>query len=300
MKKLIVVLLSTLTFFACSEKKEDQSVSESKIKKIASVNYPLHFFVTQIGGGKIDAIYPIPAGVDPAYWEPTAEDIILYQEADLILLNGAGYAKWVDKVSLPPSKMINTSLPFQNKYIGQEEGQSHSHGPEVEHEHKGFAFTTWLNFRNAKIQAEEIKEALIKLMPENKNIFEKNYSNLAREIDDLDKQMNELANSFSDEILFASHPVYQYLSSGYGLNIESFHWEPDEMPDELMWENFDNTQSKLKANIMLWEDDPLPEVKQELLKRGIQVVIFNPGANTSANGDFLNFMKANIVNLSEL
>ena len=300
MKKLIVVLLSTLTFFACSEKKEDQSFSESKIKKIASVNYPLHFFVTQIGGGKIDAIYPIPAGVDPAYWEPTAEDIILYQEADLILLNGAGYAKWVDKVSLPPSKMINTSLPFQNKYISLEEGQSHSHGPEGEHEHKGFAFTTWLNFRNAKIQAEEIKNALINLMPENKNIFEKNYSNLAREIDDLDKQMNELANSFSDEILFASHPVYQYLSSGYGLNIESFHWEPDEMPDELMWENFDNTQSKLKANIMLWEDDPLPEVKQELLKRGIQVVIFNPGANTSANGDFLNFMKANIVNLSEL
>ena len=295
-----MVLLSTLIYFACSDKTEEQSANESNVKKIASVNYPLHFFVTQIGGGKIDAIYPIPAGVDPAYWEPTAEDIILYQEADLILLNGAGYAKWVDKVSLPPSKMINTSLSFKDKYIELEEGQSHSHGPEGEHEHKGFAFTTWLNFRYAKIQAEEIKNALIKLMPENEETFEDNYQILSKEIDDLDKQMNELANSFSDEILLASHPVYQYLSSGYGLNIESFHWEPNQLPDEMMWEDFDIRQSKLKANIMLWEDDPLPEVKQELLKRGIQVVVFNPGANTPANGDFLNLMKANIVNLSEL
>ena len=137
-------------------------------------------------------------------------------------------------------------------------------------------------------------------MPENKSVFEDNYSVLAKEIEDLDIKMDKLANSFSEEILFASHPVYQYLSSGYELNVESFHWEADEMPDELKWENFDNRQSKLKANIMLWEDIPLPEVKQELLKRGIQVVLFNPGANTPANSDFLNLMKTNVINLGEL
>ena len=300
MKKFIVVLLSTLTFYACSEKKEEQTVSDSKVKRIASVNYPLHFFATKIGGSKVDAIYPIPTDVDPPYWEPAAEDISLYQEADLIILNGAGYAKWVDKVSLPPSKMFNTSLPFKDNYIELDEGQSHSHGPEGEHEHKGFAFTTWLNFKCAKIQAEEIKKALINLMPENKNIFEENYSVLAKEIDDLDMSMDKVAVFLEEKVILTSHPVYQYLSSGYGLSTESFHWEPDEMPDEFMWDNFDSRQSKLKANIMLWEDDPPPEVKQELLERGIQVVVFNPGANTPAKGDFLNLMKTNIVNLGEL
>jgi zinc transport system substrate-binding protein len=112
--------------------------------------------------------------------------------------------------------------------------------------------------------------------------------------------MNKLANPFKDVIILASHPVYQYLSSDYGLNIESFHWEPDEMPDALMWEDFDNRQSKFKANIMLWEDEPLPEVKQELLKRGIKLVVFNPGANVPAEGDFLNLMKTNFVKLGEL
>jgi zinc transport system substrate-binding protein len=300
MKNIIVVLLSILIFVGCGEKVEEQPVSETKLKRIISVNYPLHYFATQIGGSKIDAVYPIPNDIDPAYWEPTAEDIILYQEADLILLNGAGYAKWVSKVSLPPSKMINTSLPFKDKYLELEEGQTHSHGPEGEHEHKGFAFTTWLNFKFAKIQAEEIKNALIKLMPESRNVFEDNYSMLAKEINDLDKQMNKLANPFKDVIILASHPVYQYLSSDYGLNIESFHWEPDQLPDEMMWEDFDNRQSKFKANIMLWEDEPLPEVKQELLKRGIRLVVFNPGANVPAEGDFLNLMKTNFVKLGEL
>jgi zinc transport system substrate-binding protein len=300
MKKFIVVLLSTLTFFACSEKKEEQTVSESKVKRIASVNYPLHFFATQIGGSKVDAIYPIPTDVDPAYWETDAEDITLYQEADLIILNGAGYAKWIDKVSLPPSKMFNTSLPFKDNYIELDKGQSHSHGPEGEHEHQGFSFTTWLNFKYANIQADEIKKALINLMPENKSIFEDNYSLLANEIEDLDLRMDKLSNSFKDIILFASHPVYQYLSKCYGLNIESFHWEPDEIPDELMWENFNNKQSKLKANIMLWEDDPMPEVRQELLKREIRIVVFKPCANAPTSSDFLKLMKTNIANLGEI
>jgi len=297
MKNIIVVLLSILIFVGCGEKVEEQPVSETKLKRIVSVNYPLHFFATQIGGSKIDAIYPIPIDIDPAYWEPTEEDIILYQEADLILLNGAGYAKWVEKVSLPPSKMINTSLPFRENYINLQEGQSHSHGPEGEHEHQGFAFTTWLNFKYAKIQAEEIMKALINLMPENKKEFEDSYLLLANEIDDLDRRMNEVANSLKEDIILASHPVYQYLSSGYGLNIESFHWEPDQMPDELMWENFDTAQSNLKANIMLWEDEPLPEIKQKLQQRGVMVVVFNPGGNTPVSGDFLNLMKANFVNL---
>ena len=32
-----------------------------------------------------------------------------YQGADLILLNGATYAKWIDRVTLPASKLVDTS-----------------------------------------------------------------------------------------------------------------------------------------------------------------------------------------------
>ncbi len=53
----------------------------------------------------MDVLFPVPEEVDPAYWKPEAEDVAAYQRADLILLNGASYAKWVDFVKLPRSRL---------------------------------------------------------------------------------------------------------------------------------------------------------------------------------------------------
>ena len=38
---------------------------------------------------------------DPAFWKPDDAAIARFQTADLILRNGAGYAKWMKTVSLP-------------------------------------------------------------------------------------------------------------------------------------------------------------------------------------------------------
>ena len=63
------------------------------------VNYPLKYFAERIGGDHVEVVFPAPAGIDPVYWIPDIPSIIAYQQADLILINGANYAKWVDKVS---------------------------------------------------------------------------------------------------------------------------------------------------------------------------------------------------------
>jgi zinc transport system substrate-binding protein len=179
-----------------------------------------------------------------------------------------------------------------------QKGITHSHGPNGKHEHEGFAFTTWLNFKNANIQAEAVKNALIKLLPDSKDNFEKNFMSLKDDLEKLDKRMTEISSNISKPII-ASHPVYQYLAKGYKINIISVHWEPTDMPDEMEWEKFDKMLKENPTNIMIWEDEPIPEVKQALLKRGIQVVVFNPGSNTPANVDFMDLMKTNIVNLGD-
>jgi len=296
MKKILPFIL--LFLIACVEKKE-QVKPESKEKlKVISVNYPLHYFAERIGGELIDARYPVPQDVDPAYWEPKADDITIYQDADLILLNGAGYAKWVEKVSLPPSKMINTSLPFKESYIELAGGQTHSHGPEGEHEHKGFAFTTWLNFNYAIVHAEEVYKSLTNLLPESEEKLNSNFQELKTELELINQQLVEVSQKFAGKTLFVSHPVYQYLSDGYGLNIKSFHWEPDQMPDELMWEELERELTSSKADIMLWEDKPLQKVNERLNTLGIKPVVFNPCGNKPGDGDFIIVMKANIQALN--
>ena len=69
--------------------------------KVFAVNYPLSYFAERIGGDFIEIYYPIPRDVDPAFWEPTTEEILKIQQMDVILLNGADYAKWTKKLVCP-------------------------------------------------------------------------------------------------------------------------------------------------------------------------------------------------------
>jgi ABC-type Zn uptake system ZnuABC Zn-binding protein ZnuA len=62
--------------------------------KVYVVNYPLQCFAERIGAGHVNVVFPAPADVDPAYWMPDAKTISDYQQADLILVNGANYAQW--------------------------------------------------------------------------------------------------------------------------------------------------------------------------------------------------------------
>ena len=108
-KLFVLIFLLAIILSSCENKQTNQKeASPDEKMKVFAVNYPLYFFAERIGGAYIDLIYPIPDTIDPAYWLPghSLEEI---QKADLILANGANYAKWMDKVSLPSSKIVNTT-----------------------------------------------------------------------------------------------------------------------------------------------------------------------------------------------
>ncbi len=290
-------LFSFILILGCQKTEDVQKEKSSSKITVISVNYPLHFFAKKIGGDQIEAIYNITPGEDPAYWKPDQKAIGEFQQADLILANGADYAKWMAKVSLPSSKILTTSSSFKDKYINLEAGTTHSHGPEGEHVHHGYAFTTWLDFKNALKQAESIKNALVKKMPEQKGLFETNFDDLAKQLIALDVKMVELTTSLKSNTLYGSHPVYQYLAEGYGLSIMSEHWEPGEEPSENQWKSFKDKFKKNPAKIMLWEGKPLAGVEQDLAKLGVKCVVYSPCANIPAQGDFISTMEENIKNL---
>jgi zinc transport system substrate-binding protein len=85
--------------------------------EIITVNYPLAYFAERILGEHGNVSFPAPAGVDPAYWSPEPEIIAEYQQADLILLNGAGYAAWTANATLPRSRLVNTTAALTDQLI---------------------------------------------------------------------------------------------------------------------------------------------------------------------------------------
>jgi len=293
--KFIMLIVVSLIFNSCDPDKKQSGQEKSKQKPlVAVVNYPLYTFATKIGGEKIDVYFPQIDG-DPAFWEPDPASIEKFQNADRIILNGANYAKWMEKVSLPVSTQVNTSKAFSDQLI-ELQGEVHSHGPEGEHSHTGYAFTTWLDLKNAETQALAVYEVLFELLPQEKETFNNNFIEIRDRLKALDEKLSEIINNQGNPLVFASHPVYQYLAKGYGIQIISFHWEPDQMPSEVDWQEFEYSLDSHSSRAMLWEDDPLPEVRRRLEESGVAVIVFNPGGNRTEL-DFIHLMERNIENL---
>jgi zinc transport system substrate-binding protein len=262
------------------------------------VNYPLQYFAERIGGPHIRVTFPaLPEG-DPAFWEPGVEQIAAFQQADLILLNGAAYAKWVQRVSLPASRMVNTSAAFSDRYIPVTGQTAHSHGATGEHQHGDAAFTTWLDPQQAIEQAAAIRDALVRLRPNAEAAFRQGFASLQKDLQELDKQFAAAFAGYKGQPLLFSHPVYQYLIRRYAIKGHELHWEPDSMPGPEEWRAFDKLLNEFPARWMVWEGAPKPGILAALDRRGVTTRVFDPSANKPADGDYLSVMRDNLIRLS--
>ena len=301
----ITAVLAIIVLSAGCGKKNREGMAQGDDAKLAqpvvyTVNYPLQYMAQRISAGAITATMPAPADEDPAFWSPGVETITAYQGADLILLNGAGYATWVDKVSLPTSRMLNTGKAFSGELIALTNDVTHTHGPSGEHEHGAVAFTTWLDPNLAIRQAEAVRDALSILLPDDAGEFDKNFAALKADFMALDDAIKTAVGQNSGTPVIFSHPVYQYLTRAYGLNGQSVHWEPGEAPADEMWQALEAMLADHPAKWMIWEGDPLPATVAKLKTMGIDSVVFSPCGNTPQEGDYMSVMDANLAALRQV
>jgi zinc transport system substrate-binding protein len=295
---LIAVLALAL---GCSEKERGtQSATGTSRPRVYVVNYPLQYFAQRIGEDAVDVEFPAARGVDPAFWMPAADVVARFQSADIILLNGATYARWVPRVSLPPSKLVDTSAGFRDQYLSTESAVTHAHGPSGEHAHSGTAFTTWVDFSQAALQAQAVHDALLAAGVGPGDALGARNEALRDELLALDAELSRLAQGQAALPLLASHPVYGYLARRYGLNIRSVVWEPDTFPEERKWAELDHLRREHPAQWMIWESQPLPESVQRLEGMGIRSVVFDPCGNRPERGDFMDIMRTNVESLRRI
>ncbi len=224
------------------------------------VNYPLQYFAERVGGTAVRVSLPVPADADPAFWKPGPEQIAAYQAADLILLNGASYAKWVDRASLPASRTVDTSAAFTGRFIRSTGQITHRHGEQGVQDHGEVAFTTWLDPLQAIAQAQAIADALVRLRPDMAAEFNERFESLEADLLALDAQLESAVASLGSKPVFFSGPVYQYFIRRYEIDGDEVHGEPDEAPSTL---------------------------------------VFDPCANTPETGDYLTVMTENVRRLRE-
>jgi zinc transport system substrate-binding protein len=289
-------LLSILLLAACGREAAPSTAAKPGGKpQVLVANYPLKCFAERIGGSAVDVVFPAPGDEDPAFWQPDDVAITQFQNADVILMNGATYSKWAEKVTLPQSKLVDTSAGFKTQYIEIKADSTHSHGPGGEHSHSGTAFTTWIDLTQAIQQAEAVKNALTKLAPD----AEKNFAVLKSDLEALDARLMAIGKRIANAPLVASHPVYHYFARRYALNLQAVLWEPETVPDDKAIDELQAILAKHPAKWMIWEGDPAKESVAKLDAIGVKSVVFDPCGNVPDAGDFLSVMKANVEALEK-
>ena len=270
-------------------------VANAKPLVVQASSYPAYYFAQRVATDSFDVRYRVPNAVDPAFWRPGDEDLIAFQQADIILLNGATYEKWLKTVTLPRSIMLDTSKGFSDQYL-ESEGEVHQHGNGIAHSHGGTAMTTWLDFALAAKQAESIAERFIVEAPADEAAIKDRLAVLKEDLEELDDRMNAIAGAWADkELIIASHPVYQYLAKAYGLTLESVEWE---------WSTplGDQETAKLKALIdknqaswMIWESNPTKDNQARIRQLGLEILVVSPCGNRIGDKDWLQIMRNNVL-----
>ncbi len=304
---IVIVLVVSLVSGCGGPAAEKKAGTSGKKIVIYATFYPTCEFSGIIGGDYVKVVNPLPEDADPVFWMPSREIIREYQEkADLIVINGAGFEKWVKKVMLPEDKIVNTAKPFEDNLIEIKGTITHSHGSEGSHTHAGIDGHTWMDPVLAKKQAEVIMKALIRKDPAHKKEYNNNYGKLCGKLDKLDNMFRELAGKYNGRMLAASHPAYNYIARRYGWKMKSFDFDPEKMPTGHSMGHFRDFVKKHKIRHLVWESYPGGEVEKYFLeKSGVRSIEFSPvealSGEDSRNGrDYFSIMEQNIRNISVL
>jgi zinc transport system substrate-binding protein len=280
-------------------------VAAAKTPVVYTTFYPTTYFAERIGRDQIQVVNPCPLDADPAFWMPDEKTIEAYQKADLIVINGASFEKWLGKVTLPESRIVDTSAPFADEFIVIEETVTHSHGPAGAHSHAGVDGHTWLDPINARTQANEIRKSFIKRFPDHKEIFEQGYAELAKGMDALDARLAALTAKIGDQVLLCSHPAYNYVGRRYGWHLKNFHLNPEAMPDKETLDKIKACLENQPAKYMLWEAKPTEEIAAKFRESlGLENIVFSPcealdPTELEAGEDFLTVMSDNVDRLDK-
>jgi len=241
--------------------------------RVATSIYPTYTWARALLRGVPGASVELltPPEEDPALWLPSPALLAQYQRASLIALNGARFEKWLDQVSLPPSRTFETAEVLQAEWLKYPTTVTHQHGPEGEHSHEGVDGHTWLDPVSALKQATSLAGRLKADLPQHERQIIANLSTLKARLDTLDQRWlsftSALKASPQPVVIWASHPAYQYLARRYQLPITSLDLDPERPVSAERLTALKAKRDALPAGshlVLWWEAAPSESAQQAL------------------------------------
>jgi manganese/iron transport system substrate-binding protein len=207
MKKLILSCLF-LGLVACNP---SVNTTDNQKPKVISTSTIIADLTARVGGEEIDHQDILKPGDDPHVYEPVPADSVALEKADLILYNGynlePGLIKMINSTGIKAKKVAvgEAIKPLQLEKEGQKVPDPH----------------VWGSAKNGIIMVEKIRDQLIELSPEDREVFTQNAAQLITELENLDRWITAAIKTIppSQRQLVTTHDAFQYYAHAYGLKV---------------------------------------------------------------------------------
>ncbi len=218
MKKIMAVLLTFFLIigiiFIALGNTNTNIQTDNKITVITSL-FPEYDFVKQIGKEKVDVQILLPPGTESHTYEPTPNDIININQADMFVFTSNEMEPWAEKIA--NSIDSNTVIMQAANNINLIKIE-HNHEENENHQEHEYDAHVWLNPINAIEMVKNITDKLCEISPENAEYFRKNAEEYIEELEELDDDIETVVlNSKRNKLVFGGEFAYIYFINRYKL-----------------------------------------------------------------------------------
>ena len=222
---LAAILLSFTLLAACAPSAAPEA--SGGISIVSSV-FPSYDFARQITAGtNADVSLLLQPGEEVHSFDPTSQDIIRIQNADLFLYVGGENDTWVDGVISGLDKSVNTfrMMDFVTLYEEelvegmQPEAEEEASATEATGEEKEWDEHVWTAPVNAISIVKAMAAELISLDPANAKTYQANTDAYVAKLESLDQSFRDVVNTAARKtVVFADRFPARYFVEEFGLS----------------------------------------------------------------------------------
>jgi zinc transport system substrate-binding protein len=290
--KTTIIIMGVLTLVGCSSDKT--TIDDGKLKIYTSF-YTMYDFTSKIAGDKAEVINLVSDGTEPHEWEPSTADMVNLESADMLIYNGAGMEHWVDKISESLENDIQLVEASEGVTLIDDTFAAGNSDPHV-----------WLDAKNAKLEMETIKNALILADKDNEQYYETNYEKYAKMFDELDKELVSRIGALDNKNIIVSHEAFSYLCKAYGLTQTSIgDLEADAEPDAKRLAEIVEFAKANQVTTIFFEELVSPKMAEVIAAEiGADTAVLNPiegltKEQVEAGEDYFSIMNSNLDTLEQ-